>query len=52
MRATGRAIRQKLVLEIAGAPAHLIPAAAAARAPMDCLIGEKLRQRWRDPFYP
>jgi hypothetical protein len=46
------AIRQKLVLEIAGAPARLIPAAAAARAPMDCLIGEKLRQRWRDPFYP
>ena len=44
------AIRQKLVLEIAGAPPGLMPAAATARAPrIDCLIGEKLRQRWSYP---
>ena len=44
------AIRQKLVLEIAGAPPRLLPAADIARPPrIDCLIGEKLRQRWSDP---
>jgi hypothetical protein len=44
------AIRQKLVLEVAGAPPRLIAAAATTRAPrIDCLIGEKLRQRWSDP---
>jgi hypothetical protein len=43
------AIRQKLVLEIAGAPPRLIRAAAATRTPMDCLIGEKLRRQWQEP---
>jgi hypothetical protein len=44
------AIRQKLVLEIAGTPPVLIPAAATAPAPrIDCLIGEKLLLRWREP---
>jgi hypothetical protein len=44
------AIRQKLVLEIAGAPPRIMPAAATQRAPrIDCLIGEKLRARWFDP---
>jgi Protein of unknown function (DUF1194) len=44
------AIRQKLVLEIAGAPPTLTPATATARPPrIDCLIGEKLRQRWGYP---
>ena len=44
------AIRQKLVLEIAGAPPRLIAAAATTRTPrIDCLIGEKLRLRWGDP---
>jgi hypothetical protein len=44
------AIRQKLVMEIAGAPPALIPAAETPRgAPTDCLIGEKLLQIWRDP---
>jgi len=41
------AIRRKLVLEIAGAPARMIPAQFAEQRPqMDCLIGEKLWQ-WR-----
>lgn len=40
------AIRRKLVLEIAGVPARLIPAQFEARRPTDCLIGEKLYQRW------
>jgi hypothetical protein len=44
------AIRQKLVLDIAGLPPRLLPAAAEAGRPrMDCLIGEKLRRRWLDP---
>jgi hypothetical protein len=46
------AIRRKLVLEIAGAPARIVPAQFAEEGPqMDCLIGEKLWQRrmerWR-----
>lgn len=45
------AIRRKLVQEIAGAPARVIPAQALfEREPRtDCLIGEKLRRRWMDP---
>lgn len=44
------AIRQKLVLDIAGLPPRLSPAVDAPRAPrIDCLIGEKLRARWLDP---
>ncbi|MEM7021067.1 MAG: DUF1194 domain-containing protein [Pseudomonadota bacterium] len=44
------AIRQKLVLEIAGVPPRMVPVTAADRAPrIDCLIGEKLRQRWYNP---
>ena len=43
------AIRRKLVLEIAGTPARLMPAAMPEREPrIDCLIGEKLRRRWMD----
>ena len=41
-----QAIRRKLVLEIAGIPARIMPAQfALGRAKMDCLIGEKLWQR-------
>jgi hypothetical protein len=43
------AIRQKLVLEIAGGTGEVLMAAASARTPMDCLIGEKLRRQWQDP---
>jgi hypothetical protein len=48
------AIRQKLVLEIAGLPARPVPAAQRhpiqAAKPIDCLIGERLRRVWeRDP---
>jgi hypothetical protein len=44
------AIRQKLVLEIAGAPPRFTPAVETGRAPrIDCLIGEKLRGRWQSP---
>ena len=43
------AIRQKLVLEIAGTPPALVPAQMESREPrIDCLIGEKLRQRFYD----
>ncbi len=51
-----RAIRRKLILEIAGrAPeAEIVPAAwdglviPAQRGPTDCLIGEKLRRNWSE----
>jgi hypothetical protein len=44
------AIRQKLVLEIAGAPPRLIPVVETGPAPrIDCLIGEKLRHGWQGP---
>jgi hypothetical protein len=42
------AIRRKLVLEIAdrAPPPGLIPAASTDAGRIDCMIGEKLRQRW------
>lgn len=44
------AIRQKLVLEIAGRQPALLPAAVKVQDQrIDCLIGEKLRMRWLDP---
>ena len=44
------AIRQKLVLEIAGAPPRLTTVAETRPAPrIDCLIGEKLRRGWQGP---
>ena len=44
------AIRQKLVLEIAGLPPRLTPIADTSRAPQaDCMIGEKLRRGWQEP---
>ena len=44
-------IRRKLVLEIAGLPARIVPAAVDREAgEVDCLIGERLRRNWeRDP---
>jgi len=44
-----RAIRQKLVLEIAGRQPEILPATGVYREPrIDCMIGEKLRAlRWR-----
>jgi hypothetical protein len=42
------AVRQKLVLEIAGLPLQLVPAAAAfPPSPTDCQIGEKLWETYR-----
>ncbi len=48
----GVAIRRKLVLEIAGLPPRIMPAADGSmpRPRIDCLIGEKLRRQWVDPF--
>jgi hypothetical protein len=43
------AIRQKLVLDIAGVPPRLLPASEAVRPRIDCLIGEKLRRQWFEP---
>lgn len=44
----GEAIRRKLVLEIAGRPARIIPAAMEDGQRIDCLIGERLRRDWDD----
>ena len=45
----GVAIRRKLVLEIAGLPARVVPAAIFQAPPrVDCMIGEKMRGRWFD----
>lgn len=50
MERFAEAVRRKLVLEIAGGPPRISPAALRERKPrVDCLIGEKLRRRWMDP---
>ncbi|MGX1308505.1 hypothetical protein AB7M35_003263 [Amorphus suaedae] len=42
------AIRRKLIMEIAAARPRVVPAQMQTAAPrIDCLIGEKLWQRWR-----
>jgi hypothetical protein len=47
------AIRQKLVLEIAGLPARPVPAAGAGERARprttDCMVGERMRRMWADP---
>jgi hypothetical protein len=44
-------IRRKLVLEIARlSEARIVPVQAAP--PVDCLAGEKMRERYADPYYP
>ncbi|HEX5080238.1 MAG TPA: DUF1194 domain-containing protein [Geminicoccaceae bacterium] len=49
-RQLAEAIRQKLVLEIAGTRPRTTPVAETRREPrVDCLIGEKLRSRWPYP---
>jgi hypothetical protein len=43
------AIRRKMILEIADAEPRITPTAAhGVREPVDCLIGEKQWQRWRE----
>jgi hypothetical protein len=45
------AIRRKLILEVARvAASRLIP--VAATAPVDCMIGERARERYSDPYFP
>lgn len=46
------AIRRKLIMEIAGREPDIILAAGgeAGRVKMDCLIGERLRQRWMNDY--
>ncbi len=39
------AVRRKLILEIAGLPARVQPVQLVEREPMDCLIGERQRER-------
>lgn len=44
------AVKRKLVLEIAGLPARVIPAQFTPPAPYDCLVGEKMWQQNRAYF--
>lgn len=48
----GFAIRQKLILEVSGRTRAEHFQLAAGEAASDCLIGEKLRPGFVDPFYP
>jgi hypothetical protein len=41
------AVKRKLILEIAGLPPRVLPAAEHRAAPYDCLIGEKIWERNR-----
>jgi hypothetical protein len=45
------AIRRKLILEVAALPAARI-IQAVAEEPTDCLIGERMRELYADPYYP
>jgi hypothetical protein len=46
------AIRRKLILEVSGASPDPQVLPAQAGGPVDCLIGERTRQRLSDRFYP
>jgi hypothetical protein len=48
------AIRQKLVIEVAARPVDADPALVhvAGHEPADCLIGERMRTKYADPFLP
>ncbi|WP_353644511.1 DUF1194 domain-containing protein [Mesorhizobium sp. WSM2239] len=46
------AIRRKLILEVSGASPDPRVLPAQAGAPVDCLVGERERQRLSDRFYP
>jgi hypothetical protein len=46
------AIRRKLILEVGGASPNPEIVPAQANAPVDCLVGERTRQRLSDRFYP
>lgn len=46
------AIRRKLILEVSGASPEPQIVPAQARAPVDCLIGERTRRRLSDRFFP
>jgi len=45
------AIRQKMILEIAGHMPQIVPAQLTQKAPrIDCMIGEKLWREWRERY--
>ncbi|HEV2897567.1 MAG TPA: DUF1194 domain-containing protein [Pseudaminobacter sp.] len=46
------AIRRKLILEVGGASPNPEIVPVQANAPVDCLVGERTRQRLSDRFYP
>ena len=48
------AIRQKLVIDVAGRPAGMQAAVVrvSAEEPADCMIGERMRTKYADPYLP
>lgn len=48
----GLAIRRKLVIEVAARPSAARIIQAAGTAPADCIIGERLRSKYADPYLP
>jgi hypothetical protein len=46
------AIRRKLILEVSGSPGGAAIVQAAADAPVDCMIGERVRRSLMGRYYP
>lgn len=46
------AIRRKLIMEVSGAPGIDPVVQAAVDAPVDCMIGERIRRSLSDRYYP
>lgn len=44
------AVKRKLILEISAAPADVVPVQYKVEEPYDCLVGEKLRERYQRYF--
>lgn len=48
--AFGPAVKRKLILEISAHPLPVVPVQYTRPAPYDCMVGEKLRERYRRYF--
>ena len=46
------AIRRKLVIEVAARPSEARIIQAAGPVPTDCIIGERMRSKYADPYLP
>jgi hypothetical protein len=46
------AIRRKLILEVAAARPQAQITPVSNGVPVDCMVGEKMREEYADPYYP